>query len=336
MTTLKDIAIKANVSISTVSKVLNSSDSTSIGEDTKMRITNIAMEEGYFPNRNAKTLSNMKNNKVISCILSYESESLNNTFFNKILEGVHNEIEHQGYTLGYTLSSSDSLIEIMEENIEANDINSAIILGKFSPKFLKFVKNSIQNLVYAGLNSPNIGCDEVVCDAYKAVKCAVEHLIELGNEKIAYIGIIKDKRIANECRFEAFENTLKSNGLKLHKDFVRKIALTTEQGYAAMMDMLKVEEIPTAVFCGNDVTAIGVVRAAEEKGIRIPDELSIISIDDIDMARYVKPSLTTIHVPKEELGKFAVKLLVDKIETERLMPVKVELPFELVIRESCK
>ena len=335
MTTLKDIAMKANVSISTVSKVLNSADSASIGEETKKRIMNIAVEEGYFPNRNAKSLSNIKNNKVINCILSYESESENNTFFSKILEGVHNEIEQQGFTLGYTLSSSDSLIEILKENIEANNINSAIILGKFNPGFLDFIKANIQNLVYAGLNSPKIGCDEVICDAYKAVNCAVRHLIDTGSRKIAYIGIIKDQRIVNECRFEAFENTLKSNGIKLDMDLVRKTALTTEKGYEAMIDIIKSGNIPDSVFCGNDITAIGAVRAAEEMGINIPGEMSVISIDDIDMSKYVKPSLTTIHVPKKELGRFAVKLLTDRIETGRKMPVKVELPFELIIRESC-
>ena len=336
MTTLKDIAAKANVSISTVSKVLNSQDSASIGDETKKRILNIAVKEGYFPNRNAKSLSSLKNNKVISCILSYESESENNTFFNKILEGVHNEIEHQGYTLGYTLSSSESLTEILQANIESNDINSAIILGKFRPEFLDFIKNNVPNLVYAGLNSPGIGCDEVVCDAYKAVKCAVEHLIKLGKKDIGYIGIIKDKRIVNECRFEAFSNTLKDSGIKIQKDIVRKVELTTEQGYAAMMDILKSGKKPDAVFCGNDVTAIGVVRAVEKMDIKIPDEISVISIDDIDMAKYIKPSLTTIHVPKEELGRFAVKLLADRMETGRTMPVKTELPFELVIRESCR
>ena len=336
MTTLKDIATKANVSISTVSKVLNSPEGASIGEETKKRILNIAVNEGYFPNRNAKSLSSIKSNKVISCILSYESESENNTFFSKILEGVHNEIENLGYTLGYTLSSSDSLVEILKENIETNQIDSAIILGKFNPVFLEFINSSVKNLVYAGLNSPRIGCDEVLCDAYKAVNCAVEHLIETGSESIGYIGIIKDQRIVNECRFEAFENTLKSNGIKLDMDLVRKTALTTERGYEAMADIIKSGKRPDAVFCGNDVTAIGAVRAAEELGIKIPDEMSVVSIDDIDMSKYIKPSLTTIHVPKKELGRFAVKLLADRIETGRVMPVRVELPFELILRESCR
>ena len=334
MTTLKDIAIKANVSISTVSKVLNSPDSASIGEETKKRVMNIASEEGYFPNRNAKSLSSLKNNKVINCILSYESESENNTFFSKILEGVHNEIEQQGYTLGYTLSSSDSLIEILQENIEGHSITSAIILGKFSSEFLSFIKGSIPNLVYAGLNSPRINCDEVLCDAYKAVNCAVEHLIRAGKRKIGYIGIIKDQKIANECRFEAFENTLKINGLDVDKNLVRKTVLTTEQGYEAMADIINSGKIPDAVFCGNDVTAIGALRAADEMGIKVPEEISIIGIDDIDMAKYIRPSLTTIRVPKKELGRFAVKLLADRIETGRKMPVKVELPFELIVRES--
>ena len=335
MITLKDIAIKAKVSVSTVSKVLNGNDSQSIGEDTKKRVMDIAISEGYIPNRSARSLSNIKNNKVLSCILSYESESENNTFFNKIIEGIYWEIEKKGYTFGYTLSSSDSLMEILQDNIASNDINAAIILGKFKPEFLDFIKRHVPNLVYAGLNPPGMGFDQVICDAYKAVTCAVQHLIELGNTKIGYIGI-KNKGIVNECRFEAFEDTIKRNGLTLDMEVVKNVVLTTEQGYEAMTDILESGNIPTAIFCGNDVTAIGVVRAIEEKGICIPDEISIISIDDIDMAMYIKPSLSTIHVPKTELGKFAVKLLIDKIETAREMPVKVELPFELVIRESCK
>ena len=335
MATLKDIAQKAQVSVSTVSKVLNSGESSSISEDTRNRIIGIAMNEGYVPNRNARSLSNIKNNKVISCILSYESESENNTFFNRIIEGIHSEAENRGYTIGCTLSSSDSLVEIIQENIVSNSINSAIILGKFKPEFLDFICGHIPNIVYAGLNPPGKCFDEVVCDAYKAVKCAVEHLIALGNKKIAYVGIIKDKNIVNEYRFEAFEATLQSNGLSPDSAIIRNVPLTTEQGYAAMIDILDSGNVPTAVFCGNDVTAIGVVRAIEKKGLKIPEEISIISIDDIDMASYIKPSLSTIHVPKAELGQYAVKMLVDKIETGRKMPVKLELPFELIIRESC-
>ena len=336
MITLKNIAIKAKVSVSTVSKVLNGNDSQSIGEDTKKRIMDIAISEGYVPDRSAKSLSNIKNNKVLNCILSYESESENNTFFNTIIEGVYSEIERKGYVLGCTLSSSDSLMEILQDNIASNDINAAVVLGKFKSEFLDFLKSRIPNLVYAGLTPPGMGFDEVICDAYKAVTCAVQHLIELGNTKIGYIGIAKNEGIVNECRFEAFEDTVKRNGLKLDNGLVRNIALTTEQGYEAMTDILESGNIPTAVFCGNDITAIGAIRAIEEKGFSIPDETSIISIDDVDMAVYIKPSLSTIHVPKIELGKFAVKLLIDKIETAREIPVKVELPFELVIRESCR
>lgn len=335
MVTLKDIAARANVSISTVSKVINGGDINSVSKETLKKIWEIANEEGYIPNKYARNLSAVNKSKTIGCILSSTHETYKTSFFNRISNGIHDEIEKQEYTLGYAMSSSNTLKTVLYENIASKEIESAIILGRFKKEFLEFLKQNIKNLVYAGLNPINKGIDEVICDAFESVSCAVEHLISLGYRKIAYVGTVPDYTVVNECRFNAYKYTLEKNRLEFDNRLVSNVELSTEEGYEAMKKMLNDGNIPTAVFCGNDTTAIGVMRAVCEKELHIPRDIAVISIDDIDMASYIRPALSTINVPKEELGRFAVKLLIDKIESKRVIPVRVNIPFKLVVRESC-
>ena len=167
----------------------------------------------------------------------------------------------------------------------------------------------------------------------------MQYLVELGHKKIAYIGTIPGEGgidILNEYRFEGYKHVMRQNGININREYVKNIYLSTEEGYRGMKEMLdECTTFPTAVFCANDSVAIGAMKAILEKGLRIPEDISVIGIDDIDMAAYVRPSLTTIHVPKEELGRFAVKLLIDRIEKGHSLPVRIDIPFKLIKRESC-
>ena len=112
----------------------------------------------------------------------------------------------------------------------------------------------------------------------------------------------------------SYVNTLKKYNIKVDKSLIRNIILSTEEGYQGMKNILSKDNIPTAVFCANDITAIGAMKAIREFEYKIPEDISVIGIDDIEISEYLKPSLTTIHVPKMDLGKVAVKILIDKME----------------------
>lgn len=342
--TLKDIAKQAGVSISTVSRIINNDPNKKASKETSDKVWRIVQELGYLPNQNARKLikghteESPMQTKAIGCIFTSTADTYTDPFFSQIAMGIQQEVSNRGYVMGYSFSSYDMTDAALYNNISMNQVDGAIILGRFSKDVLKFFKTNIKNLVYAGVNYVDAGFDEVICDGYKGACKAIEHLISLGHKEIGFIGTVGDHSISsvvNEHRYRAYLDTLSQNHINIDKDIICDTELSTLDAYESTKELLKKVTSPTAFFCANDAVAIGAMKAIHEAGLKIPDDIAIVGLDDIEMASYVQPPLTTIHVPKEELGRFAVKILIDRIEGGHEMPVRLDIPFELIVRESC-
>ncbi len=341
--TLKDIAVKAKVSISTVSRIINNDLSKPASQETQEKVWKIVRELGYVPNQNARTLvknlsstEQLQKTKAIGCIFTSTKDTFNDPFFSFIARGVQLEAAKNSYVLGYSFSSSDMTQAALYNNITANKVDGAVVLGRFDRNFLDLLKANFSNLVYAGLNCVNGGFDEVICDAYRASVCAVEYLISLGHRRIGYLGPVpEDADVINEHRFAGFRQAMAERNLEISASCFKSVELTSESSYQRMKELITEGPLPTAFFCANDTVAIGAMKAVHEAGLKVPADVSFVGIDDIEMSAYVSPALTTIRVPKEELGKFAVKILIDRIEGGHEIPVRLDIPFELVVRESC-
>jgi DNA-binding LacI/PurR family transcriptional regulator len=344
--TLKEIAKKANVSISTVSRIVNNDKLKPASQETQEKVWRIIHETGYIPNQNARKL--VKNQtcfdrsattKAIGCIFaSTDKNTFNDPFFSLVTRGIQLETGKNGYVLGYSFSSSDLSQAALFNNITSHPVDGILILGRYSDDVLKFLRNNFKNLIYSGLNYINGGFDEVICDSFKAAECAVGHLIKLGHRRIGYLGAIPQTElhnVVNEHRYEGYLAALAKHQIQVDLTLVKNIWLSTKAAYLGMKELLKEKRIPTALFCANDLAAIGAMKAICEAGLLIPKDIAVVGIEDIEMAAYVEPALTTIRVPKEELGRLAVKVLVDRIEGGHELPIRVDVPFELVIRESC-
>ena len=342
--TLKDIAKQANVSISTVSRIINNDTKKPASSKTSKRVLDIAREMGYVPNQSAINLVKGVDNtnslkKTLGCILTSHKDTYNDPFFSELLKGIQVEVKKHGYALGYSYANGEMTKAAFFESVISNKVNGAIILGRYRKELVDFLRENIPNIVYAGLNFSGGGFDEVICDAFKSACKAVSYLIDLGHSKISFLGSIPQTErinVVNEHRFNAYVHTLKKHGIEFDKSLIRNIILSSEEGYKGMKSILSKDNIPTAVFCANDITAIGAMRAIHEFGYQIPGDISVIGIDDIEISAYVKPALTTIHVPKMELGRIAVKILIDKMENGHDIPMRIDLPFELKERNSCR
>ena len=159
---------------------------------------------------------------------------------------------------------------------------------------------------------------------------AMNHLMSLGHTRIGYIGETRD-----EDRYTGYCTALNTGGIPLKKEYVADVPLSSEGGYRGARQLIDRGVDVSALFCSNDVTAIGAMRAIQETGCRIPEDVSIISIDDIDTAQYLSPMLTTIHMPVEEMGQMTAKILIDRIEGGHRLPIRMNLPYYLASRESC-
>lgn len=206
--------------------------------------------------------------------------------------------------------------------------NEAYLSVKDYPDDYEIITPSISILAQPSVAVVDTVVDEVVCDGEKIAFMAVEHLIELGHTNIGYIG-----ECHNEARYRGFVEALYDHHLELDPDFVIETNQTEAKGYEAMEKLLAMPDYPTGIYCANDITAVGVLKLlSRRKNIYMP---SVIASDDIEQAQFTTPMLTTVHLPKEDMGKFALWLLLDWINNGHKAVTRMELECKLMVRSSC-
>lgn len=324
---LKQIAKLAGVSVSTVSRILSDKSQKYASEKTRKYVFELAREINYTPNMYAKALqSNQINiNKKYSIMVVFGRirETQSNSFFTELENSITLEILKLGHIILKT-NYADNMI-----NQSVPSVNGVIVLGKCDKNILNQIKKKFKNIICVGLNYSDFEYDQVICNGQKAAKIAVEYLIKLGHKKIGYVG-----ECTTESRFLGYKQTLSDNKINIDKKFIFETIQSELGGSNILSSIINSEIKVTALFCANDITAIGLINEYKKyhKKYHLPD---IISVDDIDRVQFVKPLLTTIHVPIKEMGKISVKLLIDRISGEHKEPIIVEFPCKLVKRESC-
>jgi len=334
--TLKEIAKEAGVSISTVSRVINKSGTNAASKEVQDRIWEIVRRTGYTPNSMARDLK-LKSagafkplSRSIACLFARTEASKSDLFFSRLARSIEQEAFRHNYILKYSFTAIDIHHPSTFRFITDNHVDGVVVLGRCHRQTLSFLKKCFNCVAYTGLNSLDAKYDQVVSDGYQASLTAINHLAGLGHTRIGYIGETQE-----EERYTGYRTALSSHGLPFKKAYVADVPLSPEGGYLGVRQLIEQGADVSALFCSNDVTAIGAMRAIQEIGCRIPEDISIISIDDIDTAQYLSPMLTTIHMPVEEMGQMTAKILIDRIEGGHRLPVKMILPFYLANRESC-
>lgn len=207
-----------------------------------------------------------------------------------------------------------------------------IIIGRFNPTILPQLKAQFRHVAYVGLNTIQARCDQVVCDGYDAMQEVVRLFYENGHRSIGYIGASDDTRLAG------YKVGLSQCGLPCQSRLiVDNIILSSNGGYEGMLRLLDQRKEPgdlTAVVCANDTTAIGALRACRERGVRVPGEVCLTGMNDIDLLRDMSPTLSTVHVPLDEMGSTVIKVLIDRIQGGHQQNLKVQFPFWIICRES--
>ncbi|HWQ78067.1 MAG TPA: LacI family DNA-binding transcriptional regulator, partial [Anaerovoracaceae bacterium] len=331
--TLKEIAALAGVSISTVSRIINSPDDSFARKEVRDRVWAIIKETGYVPNQSARELKLKQNSSAsvssytLTCLLGRTKTLDDNPFFAQVARAV----EQQALNLGCSVSHLYSIFDIhnnADQNFPKTD--GAVVLGRFSSEAMNFIEKHYRNKVYVGRNVMDCDWDQVICDGYDATKIALEHLIFNGHKRIGYIG-----ESVNEVRYQAFSDMVVKHGLDQDANLVCRCQQNGDGGYMGADKMIKqATPLPTAVFCATDIAAIAAIRRFSEAGIRIPNQLSVISMDNIELSAYVSPMLTTVETPIVELGNVAVQTLIDRINKRHRLPMKIFLPNKLMVRES--
>lgn len=339
MTTLKDIAEHVGVSISTVSRVLNNDTRRAIHSETRQKIWDAATLLGYQTDgaRDSSRKGKAKKTAVakVGCIVAVPQNKYNHPYFSPILEGIEQGLSDHGCELAY-IHTGDDLKKpgMLQKVIFESQINGLILVEGVDESTYDYIRKHVPNLVGIDISDekvPRVGYDRLT-----AAKHAVRHLIERGHEKIGYIGgpglsMIMEK----EKRFRGFREAMEEAGVSIGKNWVLDTGWDVEKSYEMMKQVLEGEgDIPTAFFAASDMMAISAMRAVHELGLRIPQDVAFASIDNIEVSQYSSPPLTTIHMPKFEIGWVASKMLSDYMNGHYPLPVKITVPFELMVRGS--
>lgn len=325
--TMKKLASLANVSVATVSKVINGRDE-HISEETRQKIRQLVQSSGYRPNAIAKGLK-VRQTNTIAFILP----DISNPFFPEIARGIEDEASRHGFTVLFCNTDNDV---DREKNaiafLQSKMIDGLIMIqttreSLFEPALLDHLPVVV---VDRGIdtNARNIG--KIYVNSQRALFDATARLIGFGCRHIAFISA--DLGTERDYRYEGYEKAILEHGLQICPDLIFRHDYDEETGAAGVRTILS--RIPfDGLVCGNDLIAAGAMQTIHSLGFRIPDDIRVIGFDDINFAKYLSPPLTTMAQPAYAMGEEAARMLIACIERGEALYTK-ELPYHMTVRES--
>lgn len=341
MATISDIATKARVSPTTVSRVLNCDETLSVTEQTRKRVLEIAEEMNYETpkkraGRRAPTKKVIEKRKKIGILhfVTLEAE-LDDPYYISIRLGIEKQCQKEKIEI--TKLYRQSVDEPYDLN-QLMNIDGLICIGKFSKEEVLRLSTVTTNIVCVDSSPFEEEFDSVVIDIEHAMGKVLDYALDKGYQRIGYIGgVEKYKDYATtlgEKRKKFLQEYLQEKGLFNEGDIYTD-TFSSKSGYQLMNKALEKKSLPELFVAGNDNVAIGMIRAIHEKGLRIPEDVSVIAFNDIPQAQYTFPALSTVRIHSEFMGENSVMLLVERFEG-RTIAKKVTLPTVLVIRGTCR
>jgi LacI family transcriptional regulator len=328
---LKDVAKLAGVGLGTASRVLNNHPS--VTEETRKVVQEAMKELSYQPNAIARSLK-MNSTMTVGILIP----DISSAFFPEIVRGIEDIANQCQYNI--ILSNTD--LDFDKEKDALNMFHEKKVDGVLfisntvsSSAMEKFKEMNIPVVLVATRDKEGV-LPSVTIDNEKAAYEAVDYLCRLGHKKIAMIAGLFDDPNAGIPRLQGYIRALSENGLRFDKDLIQQGDYGYKSGYDSIRELLDKNIVPTAVFAASDLMAIGASRAMLERGLRIPEDISIIGFDGVEAAEFFYPAITTMSQPRYEMGAEGMRLLTKLMNKEEIEEKNVLLEFELIERESCR
>ncbi|PGY11937.1 LacI family DNA-binding transcriptional regulator [Bacillus sp. AFS031507] len=323
-----DVAKMAKVSTATVSRVLSKNEN--VSSKTRDKVLEVVNQLEYKPNRLASNLRKMSSKTVMAVV-----PDITNPFFSSILQGFKDVALEYGYHVllgdtGNSLEQERVYINLVKERV----VDGLILATARLPKEEILAASQEIPVVLAceyidGFDIPTVAIDNV-----SAAREAVEHLIHIGHRRIGLItgplGVILSKD-----RVKGYYQALNLNEISIEGVLIQEGDFSVTSGYETMLKLLALDDPPTAVFATNDEMAVGAMKAIKQRGLKVPNDISVIGFDDIPLCKLVEPELTTISQPRYDMGYQAMQMLLTIIEKGNLTRKQIVLPHHLKVRKTC-
>lgn len=331
--TIRDLALKLNISISTVSRALRNAQD--VNPETKKAVLELAKELNYEPNKVAQSLRIKKTNTIGVIVPEIAIH-----FFSSVISGIQDYTAKHGYSI--MICQSLESFETEKANVHmlvANRVDGLLISLSSQTREFQHLDQLIAKKIPVVLFDrvvESLEVSKVVVDDHDGAFKAVNYLIKTGCKRIAYIGGSMSLSISNQ-RMKGYTDALKTNNLPVLPELMIFCDEFHNEPILATQKLLELPEPPDAIFCMNDPVAILVIQVLKQRRIKIPEEISVVGFTNEPVSRYIEPSITTVAQPAYQMGEAAARLFIDQVENpESYKPIMETLQTELIIRHSTR
>ncbi len=335
MTTIRDVARESGFSVTTVSRALNGYHD--VNEKSRQKIIQVAKELNYVPNKVAQNLVKQENNTMAVIISGMDKKGgLDNLVFS-LISGMYIKAEKLGYQVAlFTMSSAYQKEKSYVQFCREHNIKGAVVTGiRTDDKYFEEIVDSEFPCVLIDLPITGKKLSSITIDNIKASKEIVNYLISNNHKNIAMVNGIKEATVSFE-RQKGYEEALKENNIEINNDYVVVGAFDKDKAYEVTKKLLEKHKDITALFCASDIMALGSMKAIKDLGLEIPKDISIVGFDDIPLAEYTTPPLTTVQQDFYERGKDAVSLLykmINDMEYDKILFTDYNIKYRDSVRK---
>ena len=332
--TSQDIARAAGVSRTTVSLVLNAKENTGISVQTQARVLETAASLGYVPNSAARMLVSGRT-RTLGLVLAHGDLMSFDAFAPPLMFGINRICNARGYKLLIEAVEGEHRRNSYLDLVKSKSIDALIVLNSRAEDdgLARLIESQFPVILFGSIGHPKE--NSIRSGTERAAELATRHLLSLGHRQIAHITYAPRQYIGPMERLSAFKRALEKSRVPFDEKLVAYGDFSAESGYRAMREILRRRRRLTALFAGNDTIAVGAIAALKEAGLSVPHDVAVVGFDDLPMAAYCQPPLTTVNTEPIIQGEQAALAAFDLLEGRRVGTRKCKLALSLVIRESC-
>lgn len=333
MATIRQVAALAGVSIAAVSRILNNDETYKATEETRKKVMDAVRTLDYRPSPSYTKKKKTVKNKI-GVFTRLTVERTKDSYYSAILNGISDYIRRKGYELEFVQSQYDIVDPQTLESLLSKNICGLILMNPLDEKTLSLIRSKVKHIV--GIDTDIHEIDNIRYNRFEAGTYAMQYLIDNGHKKIAFIGSFGDNKgkIIYPGRFDAYQKALRNNDIPIKPEWIIDCQWTRQICFNKTKELMQSKDRPTAFFIASDYMAIASISAMHESGFRVPEDVSVVGISDIEMSKYLNPPLTTVAIPQMEIGEIAASTLLARIEGDTTVPKQIFVPTKLIIRDS--
>lgn len=328
MATIKDIAVSAGVSSATVSRILNNDSTLNVSPETRQKVLDTAHSLNY----KKKSRASSKSVYTLGIVQWFSpQQELEDNYYLLIRQGIEDFCMQNCIHVVRTYKADINYMDALK------NVDALICVGKFSKDEVKRFREMSSSIIFLDMPVADSNVSTITLDFEHAMAMGMDYLTSLGHKRIGFLGgkeYLADGSLFPDMRKILFMQYCEEHGLE-YKPYMLEEVFSIESGYRMMNTILTLPILPTAVIASSDPIAIGALRALNDRGVRVPEEISLMGFDDTSLSAFTSPPLTTIHAPAYDMGNFGANILYNILKLQPATAMKIQLPCQLRVRKSC-